>query len=126
MPSLVTGRPIDEEGLERGRIGLSEVKKLDLLLTLAGESGIAARLSIVLSESEGRGPFLNVGVTGVTGVVPGDVAAVEQVFSLKLRMDPRSSSCALALLLDVEACLCLASRFARDNGLVVGFLNAAS
>jgi hypothetical protein len=60
-------------------MGLSGEKKLDFLLRLAGEGGIWARLSIVLSDNDGRGAFLKV---GVAGVVPGEVAAVEHVFSL--------------------------------------------
>lgn len=129
-PSLVVGRdplPIDEAGLELGLIGLSGEKKLDLLLELCGDGGILARLSIVLSDNEGRDVFLKV---GVRGVLPGDVAAVEHVFSLwKLLSDPRSSSCVvLALLLDVLACLgfAFAARFALDNGLPAGFLNVPS
>ena len=81
LPSLVLGRgalPIAEGGLDLVCIGLSGEKKLDLLLALAGEGGIRASVSIALSESEGRELFRNV---GVSGVVPGEVAAVEHVFS---------------------------------------------
>ena len=79
VPSRVVGRealPIDEAGRDRDCMGLSGEKKLDLLLTLAGEGGISARLAIVLSDSDGREAF-----RGVMGVVPGEVAAVEHVFS---------------------------------------------
>lgn len=130
MPSLVVGRdllPMLDAGLELGRMGLSGEKKLDRLLELCGEGGILAKLSIVLSDRDGRDAFLNV---GVRGVLPGDVAAVEHVFSLwKLLSDPRSSSCVvLALLLEVLACLgfAFAARFGLDNGLPVGFLNVPS
>jgi hypothetical protein len=60
-------------------MGLSAEKKLAFFFKLTGEGGILARLSIVLSVREGRGARFNV---GVAGVVPGDVAAVEHVFSL--------------------------------------------
>jgi hypothetical protein len=66
--------PIAEGGLDRCCIGLSGEKKLDFLLTLAGEGGILARLSIVRSDSEGREFLRNV---GVSGVVVGEVALVE-------------------------------------------------
>jgi hypothetical protein len=65
--------PIAEAGLDRC-IGLSGEKKLDLLLTLAGEGGMAAKLSIVLSDNEGREDLRDV---GVIGVAVGEVALVE-------------------------------------------------
>ena len=43
--------------LEGGRIGLSLLKKLDLLLRMAGDSGNCASVSSVLSESDGRDFF---------------------------------------------------------------------
>ena len=48
--------PIDEAGLD-GVIGLWAPKKLDRLLSAAGDGGMFDKLSIVLSESEGRGPL---------------------------------------------------------------------
>jgi hypothetical protein len=67
VPSLVIGRPLDsaEAGLRGGGIELSALKKLDLRLVLlaAGEDGSCDRLSIVLSESDGR-DFLGAGFSG--------------------------------------------------------------
>jgi hypothetical protein len=71
--------PIADAGLERVCIGRSGEKKLDFLLWLAGEGGTEARLSIVLSDSDGREDLRNVGVMGVDA---GDVALVEYVASL--------------------------------------------
>lgn len=65
-PSLVVGREplldIGEAGLMGGGMELSALKKLDLRLPLAGagDGGMWARLSTVLSEREGR-DFLDVG-----------------------------------------------------------------
>jgi hypothetical protein len=72
VPSLVIGLPLDsaEAGLSGGGIELSALKKLDLRLVLpaAGEDGSCDRLSMVLSESDGR-DFLGVAFTGFTGSV---------------------------------------------------------
>lgn len=38
-----------------GRIGLSDLKKLEVLFLIAGEEGILCKVSIVRSDSEGLG-----------------------------------------------------------------------
>jgi hypothetical protein len=72
VPSLVIGLPLEraEAGLRGGGIELSALKKLDLRLVLptAGEDGSCDRLSMVLSESDGR-DFLGVAFTGSTNSV---------------------------------------------------------
>ena len=57
LPWLVLGRDLlkDDVGRDVGPTGLSNGKKLDLRLRGDGEGGIWERVSMVLSDREGRG-----------------------------------------------------------------------
>jgi hypothetical protein len=83
VPSLVVGLllllllDMPDAGRRGGAMLLSWLKKLDLrplLLPLAGEEGSWARLSTVLSDSDGRGFLLatSAGSTSASGTYSGD------------------------------------------------------
>jgi hypothetical protein len=88
VPSLVPGllwmllaRLMLDDGLGGGPMGLSTEKKLDRRRSF-GVAGIVCRLSIVLSESDGREAFLGLGVSN-SGSKTGSNSSSAEISSLK-------------------------------------------